>query len=420
MGKSYEMLDYLSNKIGGRVTGSSQAAQAVDWTAKTMKEYDFDTVYLQQVKVPHWVRGEKETAEILFSKGQKQQVSICALGGSVATDSKGITANVIEVKSLEELQKIGKENIQGKIVFFNRPMDPTNIYTGKAYGNAVNQRSLGAIEAAKYGAIGVVVRSMTLKKDNFPHTGAMNYNDSIKKIPAIAISTEGADCLSHALENDPRVTFYLKTNCRILPDTISYNVIGEIKGSQHPEEVVLVGGHLDSWDTGKGANDDGTGCVQSIEVLRLFKSLGIKPKRTIRAVMFMNEENGLRGGIKYGELAETNKENHIAAIESDAGGFSPKGFSIDADTKTIQTIQKWQYLFLPYDILKFYKGSGGADVSQINYKNTAKMELETDSQRYFDYHHAASDTFDKVNKRELELGAATMAALVYLISEYGL
>ena len=420
-GKCYNNLDYLCSKIGARLSGSPQASKAVLWAEKTMKEYSFDTVYLQEVKVPHWVRGGKEQAEIRYSKSPAQAVAVCALGGSVATDPKGINTGVVEVKTFKELETLGKNAITGKIVFFNRPMDPTFINTFNAYGAAVDQRSDGAVEAARYGAVGVIVRSMTLTKDDHPHTGAMHpYQDSIKKIPAIAISTIGADLLSQALKNDPSLTFYFKANCQTLPDTISYNVIGEIKGTEHPEEIVVVGGHLDSWDTGKGAHDDGAGCVQSIEVLRLFKTIGVKPKRTIRAVMFMNEENGLRGGKQYAELAKKNKEKHIVAVETDAGGFSPKGFSVDANAGKLKKLQDWLPLFAPYGLNKFYKGHGGADISPLADSSTVLMELDPDSQRYFDYHHAATDVLENVNKRELEMGAGTLAALVYLISEYGL
>ncbi len=415
-GKSYELLDHLSNKIGGRLSGSPQAQQAVDWGKRTMEYLGFDKVWLQELMVPHWIRGEKEKAKILSGK-EKIDVRICALGNSIGTGAKGISANVIEVKSLSELEKLGRKNIEGKIIFYNRAMNPTLISTGSAYGGAVDQRGSGAIEAAKYGAIGVVVRSMTLAMDDYPHTGAMRYKDSVTKIPACAISTIGATKLSEAIKLDANTQFYFKQTCEMLPDVQSFNVVGEIKGSVFPDEIILVGGHLDAWDNGDGAHDDGTGVVQSIEALRLFKALGIRPKRTIRAVLFMNEENGVRGGNKYAEIAEKNHEKHIAAIESDGGGFTPRAFDVEGDV--IEKMQPWVQLLKPYGIHEIKSGHGGTDIGPLKKQGVILIGYECDSQRYFDYHHTEIDTFDKVNKRELELGTANIAALLWLISEYG-
>lgn len=425
-GKAYDWLNYLSNNIGGRLSGSKQAAQAVEWGAKVFSSLNV-TVIKQECMVPHWVRGEKEEGTIIPFKIKTispLRTPICALGGSIATPADGITANVIEVSSIEELEKSDKKNVEGKIVFYNGPMDATQINTFNAYGNAVEQRWAGAMKASAHGAVGVVVRSMTLALDDYPHTGAMAYADSIKKIPACAISTKGANLLSDLLKKDPQMKFKIKMNCQTLPDEKSYNVIGEIKGKEHPEEIIVVGGHLDSWDLGDGASDDGTGIVQSAEVLNLFQALGIKPKRTIRAVMFMNEENGGRGGEKYADLAIQNNEKHIAAIESDGGGFTPRGFSFKGDSAIIEKILPWQKLFDPYNTNDWVMGYGGADIDHLQKECKTDcpilVGLNPDSQRYFDYHHAATDTFDKVNRRELELGAASMAALVYLFSEYGL
>ena len=418
---SYEQLDYLSNKIGGRLSGSPEAEKAVNWAKAEMEKMGLDRVYLQEVMVPHWVRGEKEEGKIVGKKGKKVEVPVCALGGSIGTGKKGITAEVLEVKSLEEVAKLGKEKISGKIVFFNRPMEAIQVNAFHAYGGAVDQRGRGAVEAAKYGAVGVIVRSMNLALDDFPHTGAMRYDDAVTKIPAAAISTNGAELLSHRLKDEPGLQFYLKQNPQTLPDAKSYNVIGEIKGSQNPEEIIVVGGHLDSWDLGDGSHDDGAGCVQAMEVLRIMKSLNLKPKRTIRAVMFMNEENGVRGGKKYAEEAKANHEDHIAAIESDAGGFSPRGFGIEGKPNQVKQIQQWKYLLEPYDLHHLGAGHGGTDIGPLaTTGEVALIGLEPDSQRYFELHHAASDTFDKVNQRELALGAGAMAALVYLLSEHGL
>lgn len=421
-GKSYSNLEYLCKKIGGRLAGSPQAQQAVEWTFKAMKEAGADTVYLQECMVPHWVRGEKEQAKVFTSNAKSfKTLPICALGGSIATPTEGLTANVIEAKGIDDLKRLGKENIQGKIVFFNEPMEPTFIATFHAYGKAVMQRWAGAKEAAKYGAVGVVVRSMTLAHDDNPHTGVMSYNDSITKIPACAISTNGADWLSNYIKTDKDAKFFLKMNCQTLPDEKSYNVIGEIYGSSKKDEIITVGGHLDAWDNGEGAHDDGAGIVQSIEIIRIYKALGLKPKCTIRAVAFMNEENGGRGGKKYAELAKLKNEKHIAAIESDAGGFTPRGFTSTMSTKQKARLKSWKTLLEPYGLHDFERDGGGADIEPLNEElGTPILELMPDSQRYFDYHHTAIDTFEAVNKRELELGGASMAALIWLISENGL
>ncbi|HNP18910.1 MAG TPA: M20/M25/M40 family metallo-hydrolase [Fulvivirga sp.] len=419
-GQAYENLDYLTGQIGHRLSGSPQAAAAVEWSYQLMGSYGFDTVYLQEVMVPHWVRGAREQANIVNSKkfGTKS-LNIRALGNSVGTGSAGVLGNIIEVQGLKELEKIGKKGIEGKILFFNRPMDQTKVSTFSAYGGAVDQRVFGPSEAAKYGAIGVVVRSVGTVMDDFPHTGTLRYADDQPKIPAVAISTNDAEVLSKALKDDNNIKFYFETHCQMLPDVLSYNVIGEIKGTEIPEEYVVVGGHLDSWDLGQGAHDDGSGCVQSIEVLRLFKQIGYKPKRTIRAVMFMNEENGLRGGRKYAEKAKENGEKHIAALESDSGGFSPRGFGMTGDQSEIDKLVSWRPLFEPYGIYDIGKPGGGADIGPLRDQGTLVIGMEPDSQRYFAYHHTDNDTFDKVNKRELELGAAGMASLIYMIDKYG-
>lgn len=421
-GKSYEWLSYMTNKIGSRLSGSLGAERAVEWGKTTLQELKLDKVWLQDVMVPKWVRGIGELAYIDSGGGTTNVVPIAALGGSVATPPDGIKARVVEVQNFEELEKIGKDSIQGKIVFYNRPMQPEFIETFRAYGGAVNQRTQGAAEAAKYGAVGVIVRSMTLSLSDGPHTGTMSYGDLApnKRIPAAAISTNGAELLSGMLKLNPQIRFYFKQNSKNLGDVLSYNVIGEIKGSQFPNEIIVVGGHLDSWDLGDGAHDDGAGIVQSIEVLRMFKILGYKPKRTIRVVLFMNEENGLRGGNKYAEVAKQNGENHIFGLESDAGGFTPRGFSFAATDAQFERISSWKKLFTPYLADSFTKGGGGADIGPLKTDKNILAGLRPDSQRYFDIHHTASDVIGAVNKRELELGTAAMASLIYLIDQYGI
>jgi hypothetical protein len=420
-GKAYDWLDYLSNEIGGRLSGSFEAESAVKYTEAELNELGLDKVWLQPVMVPKWTRGFKEYAYIESPIGDKTITDICALGGSVATPSLGIKAEVVEVKGLDELAALGKEKIEGKIVFYNRPMQPDLIQTFEAYGGCVDQRYAGAAEAGKYGALGVIVRSMNLRMDDYPHTGAMSYGDTpvSQRIPAAAISTNGAEYLSSLLKLQPNLLFYFKQNCKTFDDVQSYNVIGEITGSTKPNEYMVVGGHLDSWDLADGAHDDGAGCVQSMEVLRLFKKVGYKPNHTIRVVLFMNEENGLRGGKKYAEEAKRKGETHRFALESDAGGFTPRGFSFDANEANFNKVQTWEPLFKPYLIHYFEKGHGGADIGPLKGNIDVLAGLRPDSQRYFVYHHAANDTFDAVNKRELELGAATMASLVYLFDKYG-
>ncbi len=422
-GQSYQWLDYLSNNIGSRLSGSLGAELAVDYTKEQMIDLDLDNVWLQPVMVPKWTRGAKEYAYIETAPGVTSIANICALGGSVPTPYGGLKAKVVEVKSFEELKELGREKIQGNIVFYNRPMQDDLIQTMRAYGGAVGQRYSGASEAAKYGAVGVVVRSMSLSQDDFPHTGAMSYGDTPKdlRVPACAISTNGANYLSATLKLQPNLLFYFNQNCKSHPDVQSYNVIGEIRGSESPNNFIVVGGHLDSWDLGDGSHDDGAGCVQSLEVLRLLKKVGYQPKHTIRAVMFMNEENGLRGGNKYAEEAKRKEEFHVFALESDAGGFTPRGFSFDTNEDNFQQIKNWENLFFPYLVNRFVRGGSGADIGPLKNQGIISVlaGLSPDSQRYFDYHHAANDTFDKVNKRELELGAAAMTGIIYLMDKYG-
>jgi carboxypeptidase Q len=419
-GYSYEWLRQLTTQIGPRLSGSEGAKKAVLWGKAEMETLGLDRVFLQDVMVPHWVRGAKELAYIQNDK-QRINVPIVALGGSVATPKNGTMAEVIEVKSFQELRDLGKERCAGKIVFFNRPMDAKKINTFEAYGGAGDQRRSGATEAAKVGAIGAIVRSLSNTLNDFPHTGTMVYGTGVALIPAAAISTNAAEILSKMLKEKPNLTFYFKQNCETLPDAPSHNVVGEIKGSEKPDEIIVVGGHLDSWDLAQGAHDDGTGCVQSMEVLRLMKTLGIKPKRTIRAVLFMNEENGLKGGIRYADLAKENKENTIFAVESDNGGFTPRGFGIQGATaQTLTKIKGYKSLLAPYGLAEIDKGSGGADIGPLALGGTVLIGFKTDSQRYFEYHHATNDRFEAVNQRELELGAASMAALIYLLDKYGL
>jgi hypothetical protein len=419
---SYELLDHLSNEIGGRLSGSLNAERAVKWGKNELVKRGFDKVWLQEVMVPKWVRGPKEFALIETQPGTTFNVDVCALGGSVATPSVGIKAQVVEVKSFDELKELGKDKIDGKIIFFNKPMKPNEVSTFNSYSLAVNQRVNGAQEAVKYGAIGVIVRSLSLRLDDFPHTGVMSYGDlpPSRKIPAAAISTNASEKLSNLLKINPDLKFLLRQQCKQYEDVKSHNVIAEIKGSMYPDEIILVGGHLDSWDLGDGSHDDGAGVVQSIDLLNILNKSGYKPKRTIRVVLFMNEENGLRGAIKYAEISKKNLLNHIFALESDAGGFSPRGFSFTSNDENFEEISKWKSLFKPYLIHYFERGGSGADISALQTNDNVLAGLRPDSQRYFDFHHAANDTFDAINKRELELGVFAMTSLIYLVDKYGI
>ena len=422
-GKAYFWLTNLSENIGGRLAGSPQAAAAVEYTRQEMEKLNLDTVLLQPCMVPHWVRGEKEQVRVVNSnKMGTVDLDALALGNSVGTGPLGITAEVIEVKSLKEVEELGREKIEGKIVFYNRPFDNTQLRTFYAYGKDVDQRVYGPAKAAEYGAVATIVRSMTGKLDDVPHTGVTVYEKEDQKIPAVAISTMDANLLSRLLSEEP-VKVFVRTTCENLPKKVSYNVIGEIKGSEFPDEIIVVGGHLDSWDVGGGAHDDGAGCVHSMDVLNLLKMLDYRPKRTIRAVMFMNEENGLAGGLEYAKVSNEKGEKHIFGLESDAGGFTPQGFSCDAENDVFvdlfQKLNEWLPLLEPYN-LHLNKGGSGADIGPLKSQLGLLCGLRPDSQRYFDYHHTADDTIEAVHPRELALGSAAMTALVFLVDKYGL
>lgn len=418
-GHTYENLRYLCKEIGNRLSGSPGAAAAVEWTKQLMEDYGFDTVYLQPVMVPHWERGGKDVVRVVNSKTHGTvELSSLALGNTQGTGAKGLLGQVVEVKGLAGLQALGSQ-VKGKIVFFNGPMDPTKVDAFEAYSGAVGQRSSGAAEATKFGAIAVVVRSMNNRVDDFAHTGNQRYAPNGPAIPALAISTQDAELLSSLLADQSDLQLYLESHGEMKTEKLSYNVIGELRGAERPEEIIAVGGHLDSWDVGEGAHDDGAGCMQGIEVLRLYKQLGWKPKRTLRAVMWMNEENGLRGGQEYARVAKERGEKHIAAIESDSGGFLPIGFSSTGTAEQRAKIASWAELLRPYQLWNLQKPGGGADIGPLRDQGTLLIGLLPDSQKYFIYHHTEADVFEVVDKRELELGAAGMAALVYLLDQEG-
>ena len=420
--KAYENLRVLTKQIGGRLAGSPQMVKAEKWGLKAMQDAGAQNAWLQECMVPYWVRGGKDQASAQYKQNQKNLVKpldIVALGNSKGSGPKGVTAGIIEVKNFDELES-RKDEIKGKIVFYNVKFNQAYVKTFESYRDAVGYRGAGPSRAAKYGATAVIVRSMSHSTDNHPHTGSTRYDSNYALIPAVAIGLRDADWLSNALQQQPvRVT--LKTNGYFKPDTVGHNVIGELKGSEFPDEYITVGGHLDSWDNCEGAHDDGAGCVQTIEILRAFKALGYQPKRTIRFVLFANEENGLRGGNKYADEAKAKGEKHIFALESDAGGFTPRGFGFTVSDEQFQKISSWQKLLAPLGASELTRGGGGADIGPLNRsQKTPLAGLSPDSQRYFDVHHARNDVFEAVNKRELDLGALNMAALIYLVDKYGL
>ena len=419
----YDWLYHMTKGIGGRLAGSPESAAAISYSRHILDTLGMDTVYLQPCTVPTWVRGEAEQVRIVNSERiGTQELHALSLGHSVGTGPEGLVGEVIEVQSLDEVEELGRAQIEGRIVFYNRPMDATQLNTFSAYGGAVDQRGLGASKASEYGAIGTLVRSMTTRLDDVPHTGAMRYAEGVEPIPAMAISTNDAELLSRLLRKE-KVRVFMRSDCAPTPPATSYNVIGEIKGSEYPDEIILIGGHLDSWDVGEGAHDDGAGCVHAMEVIELLRKINYQPKRTIRCVLFMNEESGLGGARAYWKASNDAEEYHMAAIESDRGGFTPRGFSFEADdevfTSKFQQVYAWLPLLEPYG-LELSKGGSGADISGLKIQKGLLAGFLPDSQRYFDYHHTAIDTFEAVNKRELELGAAAITSLVYLLDKYGL
>jgi carboxypeptidase Q len=434
-GKAYENLRHLTKQIGARLAGSQGMVQSEIWGLKMMKESGADKAWMQECMVPHWVRGGRDEAIANYDDQQsrkykpaKRKLDVAALGNSYGTGKKGLSAEVVLVNSFEELEK-KKDEVKDKIVFYNYKFNDTYINTFHAYRDAGQYRGQGPSRAAKYGAKAVIIRSMSHAADNNPHTGATRYDSNYAKIPAVAIGLRDADWLSEQIGKG-KVSVSLKTYGHFLPDTIGHNIIGELTGSEFPDEIITVGGHLDSWDNCEGAHDDGAGCVQTIEILRAFKAIGYQPKRTIRFVLFANEENGLRGGNKYAEEAKAKnarldgqggQEKHILAMESDAGGFTPRALGFSGSDEQFQKFLSWRSLIAPYGCNEFVRGGGGADIGPLNRAlKTPMASLNPDTQRYFDIHHSRSDVFEAVNKRELELGAVNMAALIYLVDKYGL
>ncbi|MGN7758284.1 M20/M25/M40 family metallo-hydrolase [Chryseobacterium sp. 22532] len=413
-GKGYTDLKDLTKNIGHRLSGSPAYEKSVKWAEQKLRDAGADKVWLQEVMVPVWTRG-KESLQIRTSEGKWKNLKMLSLGNSEGTGGKDVSGEIIIVKSMEEYDRLPADQVKDKIVFFNYPFSQSFVETFRGYSDAAKYRVTAAALTAKKGGKFAIIRSLSSAFDDVPHTGAMRYEDKVSKIPAVAIGATTADELE-ALLKTQKVTAKLNSNCGMKGEKLSHSVIGEITGKKD-QNVIVVGGHLDSWDVGEGAHDDGAGIVQSIEVLRTFKKLGIKNNHTIRVVCFANEENGVKGGIQYGKTAKEKNEKHLFAIESDAGGFAPRGIALEMDDVKRNQIKSWAGLFIPYGVYNFEGKYSGTDIYPLHDMGVPTAELAPDSQRYFDIHHTEEDTFDKVNRRELLLGAAAMTQIIYMIDK---
>ena len=414
-GKSYEDLRELTKNIGNRLCGSANYEKAADWAMEKLKEAGADKVWFQPVIVNVWSRGD-ESLKIKINSGKWKEVRMLSLGNSEGTKGKNLKGEIILVKTLEEFEKIPDILIKDKIVFFNYAFKQEYVVTGQAYGDAGKYRRVTAAEVAKKGGKAVIIRSLTSNFDDVPHTGAMRYEDGIQKIPAIAIGAETANELEKTLLKKEKVEAILNSNCGMNGEALTKSVIAEITGNKD-KSVIVVGGHLDSWDVGEGAHDDGAGIVQSIEVLRTFKKLNLNNNHTIRVICYANEENGVRGGRTYLESLKKSNEPHVFALESDSGGFTPRSFTLGMSPEKAKEMKKWEKLFNPYGIFEFAGDYSGVDIEPLRELKIPTSELVTDSQRYFDIHHTPEDTFEKVNRRELLLGATVMTQLIYMIDQ---
>lgn len=414
---------YMSNNIGPRLSGSAQAQRAVEYVADEMRKLGLE-VRLQKLMVPHWVRGV-ETGELTqfpgMAPGTTQKVVLTALGGSIATQTSGLTADIVIVNNYDELNKLGRTGIQGKIVLFNARFDrelAASGYGGQAYGQAVQYRGGGAIAAARLGAVAVLVRSAGGSQNRLAHTGGMRYADDVTKIPAAAVSSEDADTIAY-LAAMGKTSIHLTLTPKTLPDAPSYNVIADLKGSEKPDEIIIVSGHLDSWDLGTGALDDACGVAAAMQVPFLLKQLGIKPKRTIRVIAYMNEENGLVGGTEYGKEQEANISKHFAAIESDLGASHPLGFLFTGKPEALPYFQPISNVLLSQGagLSQLQPGGVGADIGPLTQKGVPSFAPWFDTRTYFNYHHTAADTFDKIDPKELAEVGSVMAVLAYGLAD---
>lgn len=414
-GTAYENLRFLTKNIGNRLSGSESYEKATDWAMETLKEAGADKVWKQPVKVPVWIRG-KESLQIKGKDGKWKNIRMLSLGNSEGTNGKDLTGEIISVKSFEEFNQLPESAVKDKIVLFNYPFKQEIVQTMQGYGDAVKYRVGAASAVAEKGGKAAIIRSISTAFDDVPHTGVMHYKEGIKKIPEIAIGPKTADELEKLIKSQT-VTAKINSNCGMKGERLSYNVIGELSGKKS-NKVIVVGGHLDSWDVGEGAHDDGTGIVQSMEVLRAFKKLNYANNNTIRVVCYANEENGAKGGDTYADSVKISKIPHLFALESDSGGFVPRGFGLVMPKEKKGQIKSWAPLFLPYGVYDFSAEEGGVDIDPLQQLDVPLSGLIPDSQRYFDLHHSDSDVFEVVNRRELLLGATAMAQLIYMIDKY--
>jgi carboxypeptidase Q len=405
--KAYTRLGYLTDRIGNRLSGSANLERAITWALAEMKSDGLENVRAEKVMVPHWVRGA-ESLEILAPVSTK--LSLLGLGNSIATPAEGITADAIVVRNFAELDALG-ERVRGKIVVYNAPF--TN------YGATVQYRTQGASRAARYGAVAALVRSITPVSLQTPHTGAMNYDPQQPKIPAAAITIEGAEMLQRTYDRGDKIQLRLKMEAKFLPDAESANVIAELKGSERPDEIVLIGGHYDSWDVGQGAHDDGGSCIAAWEAIRLLKELGLRPRRTIRVVLYTNEENGLRGGTAYRDAHRAELSKHVLAIEADSGIYRPEGIGLAANAPLLarSNLQEIAKLLAGIDADRIGASGGGADIGPITREGVLGANLDVEGSRYFEIHHTEADTLDKINPRDLALCVATMAVFAYTVAD---
>ena len=417
--ESYNNLNELCKSAPGRLVGSKESERAIHILKTQIEKINPDTSYLQNYTTPSWRCKSKSQATVQYGS-KKEALNVVNLGLSVSTPEDGITGEVLEVHTLNALDSLGSKFVKDKIVFFNRAMDNSKINTFEAYGGAIDQRTNGASKASQYGAAGVIIRSLATELDDFPHTGVSRYKDGVKKIPNLAISTNDAEKLSRINKQNKGVTVRMKSDTETIDKVNTSNIIAEIKGSLHPEKIILIGAHIDAWFDTPGAHDDGAGCEQMIDVFRIFKELNIKPVNTIRLVLFMDEEMYQSGSNVYADFVGKEKKKHIVSIESDAGGLLPLGFGIDANDSVIQSIQKQGLKLVDYGIYKTVKGYGGTDIDPLKEYGIPLIGLMTNSQLYFEYHHSANDTIDKVSRREMQMGTAAIACLVYLIDKNGI
>jgi carboxypeptidase Q len=409
-GQSYAILQHLTDRIGPRLTGSAGAEAAVAWTAERLRSHGL-AVRTEKVMVPRWVRGAEE-AEIVAPAPQR--VLVTALGGSEPTPPEGLTAEVVEAVGLEGLEALDDAAVRGKIVLFNAPMTVRGM---EGYGPPVAQRSRGAVAAARRGAVAAIVRSVGTLSARLVHTGAMSYAEAVPRIPAAAIAAEDADLIHRLLASDETVRLRLRLGCRTLPDVESANVVADLPGRERADEVVLIGAHLDSWDLGTGAIDDGAGVAMVMETLRLLKALGLQPRRTVRGVLFMNEENGLRGGKAYAQAHAAELPRHVAAFETDSGAARPTGLSATVGPGGQDMLLDLARLLRPLGAEEVMAGGGGADIEPLLASSVPLLGLRLDTTRYFDWHHTPADTLDKVEPQDLALGTAALAVTAYVLAD---